>query len=105
MESGYNSHSRLNETHFGGDNFCNQEILYGSSPTSYYYNSTPPIKSRSNIKGESSHFLEFNAEDSLARKLNYLTTSLSQGKAIIVEDLMSLRTDNQVNCLKKIILN
>lgn len=97
MESGYNTHSRVNESHFGGDStFCNQEILYGSSPTGYYYNSTPPIKTRSNIKGESSHFLEFNAEDSLARKLNYLTVSLSQGKPIIVEDLMSLRTDNQV---------
>lgn len=96
MESGYNSHSRLSETNFGGDTFCNQEILYGPSPTSYYYNSTPPIKSRPNIKGEPSHYLEFNAEDSLARKLNYLTSSLTQGKPIIVEDLMSLRTDNQV---------
>ena len=99
MESGYNSHTRLSEAHFCGDALFNQEIPYGSSPSGpsgYYYNSTPPIKSRSVLKGDTSHFLEFNAEDSLARKLSFLTSSLSQGKPIIVEDLMSLRTDNEV---------
>ena len=99
MEAGYNSHSRLSEAHFGGDVLFNQEIPYGSSPSGYYYNSTPPIKPRSSTKGGVAHFLEFNAEDSLARKLNFLTNSLSQGKPIIVEDLMSLRIDNEVDLL------
>lgn len=103
MESGYNTHVRLSEAHFGGDALFNHDIPYGSSPSGYY-NSTPPIKPRSNTKGDASHFLEFNAEDSLARKLSFLTSSLTQGKPIIVEDLMSLRTDNEVFFLKDIFL-
>lgn len=60
-------------------------------------------------KGDaSSHVTELCAEDSLARKLSILTNALNQGKPIRVDDLLSLRSDNEVNanspCFKYFIL-
>ncbi|KAK0179197.1 hypothetical protein PV327_008011 [Microctonus hyperodae] len=55
-----------------------------------------PSKSRMNVKGDIiSHSSELHTEDSLARRLNLLTGALSQGKPIRVEDLLSLRLDNE----------
>ncbi|XP_076653986.1 cyclin-dependent kinase 12 isoform X2 [Halictus rubicundus] len=96
MEAGYNSHpNRLGaESHYGGDNLFNQSGPFMVSPTSYYYASPPPVKPR--LKGDpSSHLTELCAEDSLARKLSILTNALNQGKPIRVDDLMSLRSDNE----------
>ncbi|KAG7196669.1 hypothetical protein KM043_016004 [Ampulex compressa] len=98
MEAGYNSHpNRLTtESHYGGENLFNQSGPFMVSPSSYYYNSPPPIKPRSNVKGDvGSHMLELVVEDSLARKLSILTNALNQGKPIRVDDLMSLRSDNE----------
>lgn len=98
MEAGYNSHpNRLGaESHYGGDNLFNQGGPFMVSPSSYYYASPPPVKPR--LKGDtSSHLTELCAEDSLARKLSILTNALNQGKPIRVDDLMSLRSDNEVN--------
>ncbi|XP_066589252.1 cyclin-dependent kinase 12 isoform X2 [Prorops nasuta] len=97
LEAGYNSHpTRLGaDTHYGGDHLFNQSGFM-VSPSSYYYNSPPPIKPRSNPKGENaSQMFEIGAEDSLARKLSILTNALNQGKPIRVDDLMSLRSDNE----------
>lgn len=100
MEAGYNSHAnRLStESHYGGDGLFNQSGPFLVSPSSYYYNSSPPIKSSTNPKGDiTSHIIEGNAEDTLARKLSILTNALNQGKPIRVEDLMSLRSDNETD--------
>ena len=94
MEAGYNSHRFGLETHMEEEGIFGHGGPYGSSP--YSYNTTPPIKSRSNVR-DGSHFLELNAENSLARKLLNLTGALNQGKPISVEDLMSLKIDNEVN--------
>lgn len=97
MEAGYNSHStRLGaDTHYGEDMF-NQSGPYMVSPSSYYYNSPPPVKPRSsNLKGDN-QALEMCVEDNLARRLMFLTNALNQGKPIRVDDLLSLRPDNEV---------
>lgn len=100
MEAGYNSHAnRLStESHYGEDGLFNQSGPFLVSPSSYYYNSSPSIKASTNLKGDiTTHVIEGNAEDTLARKLSILTNALNQGKPIRVEDLMSLRSDNEVN--------
>ncbi|XP_015177135.1 PREDICTED: cyclin-dependent kinase 12 isoform X2 [Polistes dominula] len=101
MEAGYNSHTnRLStESHYGGDGLFNQSGPFMVSPSSsYYYNSPPPIKSSINLKGDAtSHTIEGNTEDTLARKLSVLTNALNQGKPIRVDDLMSLRSDNETD--------
>lgn len=106
MEAGYNSHPhRLGvEAHYGEDMF-NQSGPYMVSPSSYYYNSPPPVKPRSsNMKGDN-QTLEMCAEDNLARRLMYLTNSLNQGKPIRVDDLLSLRPDSEVPIKNKRILS
>lgn len=98
MEAGYNSHpNRLStESHYGGDNLFNQSRPYMVSSPSYFYVSPPPVTPRP--KGDtSSHMSELYTEDSLVRKLSLLTNALNQGKPIRVEDLMSLRSDNEVS--------
>lgn len=98
MEAGYNSHqNRLGaEVHYGEDNMFNQSGPYMVSPSSYYYNSPPPIKPRSsNLKGDN-QALEMCVEDNLARRLMFLTNALNQGKPIRVDDLLSLRPDSEV---------
>ncbi|XP_003704023.2 cyclin-dependent kinase 12 isoform X2 [Megachile rotundata] len=123
MEAGYNSHpNRLGpESHYAGDNLFNQSRPYMVSSPSYYYNSPPPVTPRSKgdasrpymvsspsyyytsppsvtprPKGENtSHITELCTEDSLARRLSILTNTLNQGKPIRVEDLMSLRSENE----------
>ncbi|XP_011136639.1 cyclin-dependent kinase 12 isoform X2 [Harpegnathos saltator] len=97
MEAGYNSHpNRLGaEAHYAEDNIFNQSGPYMVSPSSYYYNSPPPIKPRSsNLKGDN-QALEMCVEDNLARRLIFLTNSLNQGKPIRVDDLLSLRSDSE----------
>lgn len=122
MEAGYNSHpNRLGtESHYGGDNLFNQSRPYMVSSPSYYYTSPPPVTPRPKgdtrpymvsspsyfyvspppvtprPKGDtSSHMSELYTEDSLVRRLSLLTNALNQGKPIRVEDLMSLRSDNE----------
>ncbi|XP_029033045.2 cyclin-dependent kinase 12 isoform X2 [Osmia bicornis bicornis] len=123
MEAGYNSHpNRLGpESHYAGDNMFNQSRPYMVSSPSYYYTSPTPVTPRSKgdasrpymvsspsyyytsppsvtprPKGDNtSHITELCAEDSLARKLSILTNTLNQGKPIRVEDLMSLRLENE----------
>lgn len=124
MEAGYNSHpNRLGtESHYGGDNLFNQSRPYMVSSPSYYYTSPPPVTPRPKgdtrpymvsspsyfyvspppvtprPKGDtSSHMSELYTEDSLVRRLSLLTNALNQGKPIRVEDLMSLRSDNEVS--------
>lgn len=98
MEAGYHSHlPRLGvETHYSGDNSFPQSGGFMGFPSSYYYASPPPIKPRCESKSEHVHSSEPNSEDSLTRKLNALTEALNQGKPIRVDDLMSLRPDNEV---------
>jgi cyclin-dependent kinase 12/13 len=96
MEAGYNSHRYNSEPHMGGDGMFGQGGPFSTSP--YGYHSPPLIKSRSNPR-EGSHFPEYITEDTLARKLSNLTSALNQGKPISVDDLMSLRTDNEVTML------
>lgn len=101
MEAGYNSHgNRIGvEPPFGGESLFNRNAPFVVSPSSYYYNSPPSVKSRGNQKqGESgSHYVDNSAEDSLARRLNSLANALAHGRPIRVEDLMSLRSDNEVS--------
>lgn len=93
LEAGYNSHG---QSGFGGDGIFGEGGSFIISPSSYYYNS--PTKARSNAKGDVGlQNSELYTEDSLARKLNLLTGALTQGKPIRVDDLMSLRLDNEVN--------
>lgn len=102
MEAGYNSHpSRLGaEVHYGEDNLFNQSGPYIVSTPSYYFNTSPPIKSQSNLKGDNQP-LEMCTEDNLARRLMILTNALNQGKPIRVDDLLSLRSD-QNECDSKV---
>lgn len=98
MEAGYNSHPNrlIMEAHYGEDNLFNQSgPPYMVSPSSYYYNSPPPIKPRSNLKGDN-QTLEMCMEDNLARRLMILANTLNQGKPIRVDDLLSLRPDSEV---------
>lgn len=97
MEAGYNSHpNRLGADAHYDDSLFNQGGPYMVSPSSYYYNSPPPIKPRSsNPKGDN-QALEMCGEDNLARRLMILTNALNQGKPIRVDDLLSLRPDNEV---------
>ncbi|XP_015512702.2 cyclin-dependent kinase 12 isoform X1 [Neodiprion lecontei] len=98
MEAGYNSHgNRIGaEPPFGGESLFNRSAPFLVSPSSYYYSSPLPVKSRGNQKqgDTSSHYLDQNTEDSLARKLNCLASALAHGRPIRVDDLMSLRSDN-----------
>lgn len=130
MEAGYNSHpNRLGtESHYGGDNLFNQSRPYMVSSPSYYYTSPPPVTPRPKgdtrpymvsspsyfyvspppvtprPKGDtSSHMSELYTEDSLVRRLSLLTNALNQGKPIRVEDLMSLRSDNEVSIFQLMI--
>lgn len=128
MEAGYSSHpSRLaTESNYGGDNLFNQSRPYMVSSPSYYYASPPPVTPRPKgdtsrpylvtspsyfyvspppvtprPKGDStSHIIELCGEDHLARKLSVLANTLNQGKPVRVEDLMSLRSDNEVHTYK-----
>ncbi|XP_011297181.1 cyclin-dependent kinase 12 [Fopius arisanus] len=88
MEAGYSSHAN-----FGSNDGILEGNTYSVSPGGYYYS---PIKSRINQRGEGDvQGMDVNTEDSLARKLSHLTGALSQGKPIRVDDLMSLRLDNE----------
>lgn len=91
MEAGYNSHpSRLStDAHYGEDNLFNQSGPYIATPP-YYFNNSPLVKPQSNLKGDNP---EMCTEDNLARRLMMLTNSLNQGKPIRVDDLLSLRID------------
>lgn len=90
MEAGYSSETNR------VDGMFNQGPFAGS-PSGYFYNSPPPLKGA--LKSETACFTETSSEDSLAKKLNSLTNSLNQGKPINVEDIMSLRTSNEVGLL------
>lgn len=82
-------------SNFGSEGMFGESASFNLSPSTYYYNS--PSKSRMNVKGDMiPHSSELHTEDSLARKLSLLTGALSQGKPIRVEDLLSLRLDNEV---------
>lgn len=83
LEAGYNSQSNL-EGLF--------ESSFAVSP-SYYYSPAKRTGAGPGVKDTFNH----DTEDSLARKLNSLAGALGQGKPIRVDDLMSLRVDNQVN--------
>lgn len=85
MEAGYNS-SNYNNGMFG------ESSTFGVSSPAYYYNS--PVKNRTNQRTDN-NTNQINTEDSLARKLSSLTGALSHGKPIRVDDLMSLRLDNE----------
>lgn len=102
MEAGYNSHpSRLGaESHYGEDNLFNQSGPYVVSTPSYYFNTSPSIKPQSNLKGDNQS--DMCTEDNLARRLMILTNALNQGKPIRVDDLLSLRLD-QNECDPKVI--
>lgn len=92
MEAGYNSSNYNNDGMFG------ESSTFGVSSPAYYYNS--PVKNRTNQRTDNNtnqRDLQLNTEDSLARKLSSLTGALSHGKPIRVDDLMSLRLDNEVN--------
>ncbi|XP_012256402.2 cyclin-dependent kinase 12 [Athalia rosae] len=99
MEAGYNSHgNRIGaEPPFGGESLFNRNAPFVVSPSSYYYNSPPSVKLRTNQKqGETgSHYSEANTEDNLVRRLNSLANALAHGRPIRVDDLMSLRSDNE----------
>lgn len=96
MEAGYNSiRYSSSEPHASGDEVLSQVAPFVSSP--YEYNSPLVLKPRNNPR-EGMNFQEHLAEDSLAQKLNILTAALNQGKPIRVDDLMSLKTSNEV-CL------
>lgn len=94
MEAGYNSHpSRLGaEAHYGEDNLFNQSGPYVASTPSYYFNTSPPVKPQSNLKGDNQS-LDMCIENNLSRRLMILTNALNQGKPIRVDDLLSLRSD------------
>ncbi|XP_014223310.1 cyclin-dependent kinase 12 isoform X4 [Trichogramma pretiosum] len=94
MEAGYNSLRYISESQVVGESMLGQAGQYATSP--YSYNSPPPVKTRSNPR-DGSHFPEFTNEDSLARNLSILASSLNQGKPISVEDLMSLKIDNETD--------
>ncbi|XP_008543550.1 cyclin-dependent kinase 12 isoform X1 [Microplitis demolitor] len=81
LEAGYNSQSNL-EGLF--------ESSFAVSP-SYYYSPAKRTGAGPGVKDTFNH----DTEDSLARKLNSLAGALGQGKPIRVDDLMSLRVDNQ----------
>ncbi|XP_063972966.1 cyclin-dependent kinase 12 isoform X2 [Diachasmimorpha longicaudata] len=91
MEAGYSSHG----PNFGSNDGILEGNTYSVSPGAYYYNS--PVKTRTNQRCEGGDVqgMDLNTEDSLARKLSHLTGALSQGKPIRVDDLMSLRLDNE----------
>ncbi|XP_044583887.1 cyclin-dependent kinase 12 isoform X2 [Cotesia glomerata] len=63
------------------------ENSFGASP-SYCYSPKGPRPIKENFNSEIS-------EDTLAKKLNSLAGALGQGKPIRVDDLMSLRVDNE----------
>ncbi|CAG5090903.1 Similar to Cdk12: Cyclin-dependent kinase 12 (Drosophila melanogaster) [Cotesia congregata] len=63
------------------------ENSFGASP-SYCYSPKGPRPTKENFNSEIS-------EDTLAKKLNSLAGALGQGKPIRVDDLMSLRVDNE----------
>ncbi|XP_044015147.1 cyclin-dependent kinase 12 isoform X2 [Aphidius gifuensis] len=90
MEAGYNS------TNYNNDSMFGESSTFGVSSPAYYYNS--PVKNRTNQRTDNNtnqRDLQLNTEDSLARKLSSLTGALSHGKPIRVDDLMSLRLDNE----------
>lgn len=101
MEAGYNSHGNriVGEPPFGGESLFNRNAPFVVSPSSYYYNSPPPNKSRANQKPSDpgSYYSETNTEDSLARRLNSLANALAHGRPILVDDLMSLRSNSEVS--------
>jgi len=101
METGYNSHpNRLGaEGHYSEDMF-NQGGPYVVSTPSYFFNSSSPVKPQSNLKGDNQS-LEMCIEDTLARRLMILTNTLNQGKPIRIDDLLSLRPDQNEVSIKK----
>ncbi|XP_023288505.1 cyclin-dependent kinase 12 isoform X3 [Orussus abietinus] len=101
MEAGYNSHgSRMpgEPGHFGPENLFQQGGPFAVSPSPYYFNSPPAVKPRvppSTGHQDAGPGVCGTSDDSLARRLTLLTNALSQGKPVRVDDLMSLRSDNE----------
>ena len=93
MEAGYSARYS-SETHISGDGGFTQSEQYSSSP--YAYSSPPSVKPKANIR-DSGPFPESVNDANLPRRLSILTNALNQGKPISVDDLMSLRIDNEVS--------
>ncbi|KAJ8680042.1 hypothetical protein QAD02_015829 [Eretmocerus hayati] len=92
MEAGYNSRQFTSESQMSADGMFSQLNQFHSSPYGYH---SPLMKSRSNRDGP--HFPEYSNEDTLARKLNVMAAAMNQGKPISIDDIMSLRTDNETD--------
>lgn len=102
MEAGYHSQMQRSMTvggDYGDDGMFNRSSsrAFPMSPTSsYYYDGSPPVTKQQRGAAPQKP-IELNSEDSLAKKLTTLTDAFNQGKLVRFEDLMSLRSDNEVS--------